>query len=72
MPRIVEHRSAIPNGPIIAVHVRHDANAEPPVFADVAVEVFGLSPAPDVFPERMPVQEAFLQAISYPERAGLR
>jgi hypothetical protein len=55
----------------MALHVRHDANAEPSVFADGAVEVFGLSPAPDVFPERMPVDEAFLQAISYAERAGI-
>jgi hypothetical protein len=71
MVRIVEHRSALPNGPILAVHVRYDANAEPAVFAHIAVEVFGHSAHPDTFPKRMPVDEAFLQALAYAERAGL-
>ncbi|MEK4031524.1 hypothetical protein WOA01_00185 [Methylocystis sp. IM2] len=71
MVRIVEHRSALPNGPILAVHVRHDANSEPPVFAHVAVEVFGQSAHPDAFPEHMPAEEAFLQALAYAERAAI-
>jgi hypothetical protein len=71
MVRIVEHRSALPNGPILAVHVRHDANAEPAVFAHIAVEVFGQSAHPEAFPERMPVEDAFHQALAYAERAGL-
>jgi hypothetical protein len=69
--RIVEHRSALPNGPIIALHIRRDANAEPSIFARVAIEVFGRSPAPDAFPERLPVADAFLQALSYAERQGI-
>lgn len=71
MVRIAEHRSALPTGPILAVHVRHDGNAEPAVFAHIAVEVFGQRAHPDAFPERMPVEEAFLQALAYAERAGL-
>jgi hypothetical protein len=71
MVRIVEHRSALPNGPILAVHVRHDAKAEPAIFAHIAVEVFGQSAHPDAFPERMLVEEAFLQALAYAESAGL-
>jgi hypothetical protein len=69
MVRIVEHRSALPNGPILAVHVRHHAKAEPAIFAHIAVEVFGQSP--DAFPKRMPVEDAFLQALGYAESAGL-
>ena len=71
MVRIVEHRSALPNGPILAVHVRHDANAEPAVSAHIAVEVFGQTAHPDALPRHMPVEEAFLQALAYAERAGL-
>lgn len=71
MVRIVEHRSALPNGPILAVHVRHDAKAELAVFAHIAVEVFGQSAHPDAFPAHMPVEEAFLQALAYAESAGL-
>jgi hypothetical protein len=57
MVRIIEHRSALPNGPILAVHVRHDGNAEPAVSAHIAVEVFGQAPHPDAFPAHMPVEE---------------
>ncbi len=71
MVRIVEHRSALPNGIVFAVHVRRDPSAEPSIFARVAVEVFGQSQSPDAFPERLPVDEAFLQALSYAERAGI-
>jgi hypothetical protein len=41
MVRIAEHRSALPTGPILAVHVRHDGNAEPalPQRAGNAVEL---------------------------------
>jgi hypothetical protein len=68
MVRIVENRRALPNGLILAVHVRHDPNADPSVFANVAVELFGQSKYPDAFPERLPVDEAFLQALVYAER----
>ncbi len=71
MVRIIEHRSALPNGLILAVHVRHDPDAEPSVFANLAVELFGQPQPPDTFPERLPVEEAFLQALSYAERAGI-
>lgn len=71
MVRIIEHRSALPNGPIIAVHVRCGANANDPVLAQVAIEVFGRSPSPDTFPDRLPVRDAFLQALAYAERAGI-
>ena len=71
MVRIAERRSALPTGPILAVHVRHDGDAEPAVFAHIAVEVFGQCAHPDAFPKRVPVEEAFLQALAYAERAGL-
>lgn len=71
MLRIIEHRSALPNGLIIAIRVRHDAKADPPVFARVGVELFGKIAHPDAFPEPLPVDEAFLQALAYAERAGI-
>jgi hypothetical protein len=71
LPRIIEHRSALPFGPVVEVHVRHDADAEPPVFATVKISVFGASPDPEAFPERLPAADAFLQALAYAERVGI-
>jgi transcriptional regulator with XRE-family HTH domain len=71
MTRIVEHRSALPNGPVVEVHVRRDATADPPVFAYVNINVFGQNPDPTAFPERLPPTDAFLQALAYAERAGI-
>ena len=71
MTRIVEHRSALPNGPVVEVHVRRDATADPAVFAYVNVNVFGQNPDPTAFPERLPPTDAFLQALAYAERAGI-
>lgn len=71
MVRIIEHRSALPNGLILAVHIRHDPGADPAVFDTIAVELFGQPQSPDAFPERLPVEEAFLQALAYAERAGI-
>jgi hypothetical protein len=68
MVRIVEDRRALHSGLILAVHVRHDPNASPSVFANVAIELFGQSKYPHAFPERLPVGEAFLQALVYAER----
>ena len=44
MTRIIEHRSALPNGPVVEVHVRRDATADPTVFAYVNVNVFWPEP----------------------------
>ena len=71
MTRIIEHRSALPNGPVVEVHVRRDATADPAVFAYVNVNVFGQNPDPTAFPERLPPTDAFLQALAYAERAGI-
>ncbi len=71
MVRIIEHRSALPNGLILAMHVHHDPDADPSVFAKLAVELFGQPQSPEAFPERMPVEEAFLQALAHAERAGM-
>ena len=71
MTRIVEHRSALPFGPVVEVHVRHDAGAETPVFATVNVNAFGASPDPEAFPRPLAVADAFLQALAYAERAGI-
>jgi hypothetical protein len=71
MVRIVEHRSALPNGPVVEVHVRHDASADSATYATIAITVYGQNPDPDAFPERLPVADAFLQALTYAERAGI-
>ena len=71
MTRIVEHRSALPNGPVVEVHVRFDGSVDPPVIASVNVNVFGKDPDPTAFAARMPVEEAFMQALAYAERAGI-
>ncbi len=71
MPRIIEHRSALPNGPVVEVHIHHDAGADPAVYATIKVTVFGKNPDPDAFPERLPVADAFLAAVTYAERAGI-
>ncbi len=71
MVRIIEHRSALPNGLILAMHVRHDPNGDPSVFAELAVELFGQRQSPEAFSERLPVDEAFLQALAYAESAGI-
>jgi hypothetical protein len=71
MTRIVEHRSALPNGPIVAVHIRRDATATPRVFAQVAVEVFGRSEVPGAFTERLPVDEGFIEALAFAERESI-
>ncbi len=65
MTRIIEHRSALPFGPVVEVHVRHDADADIPVFAMVSVTSFGESPDPAAFPQPLPPADAFLQALAY-------
>ncbi len=72
MVRIVEHRSALPNVPIVEVHVRPCATADPPVIASVNVNVFGQDPDPTAFPARMPVNDAFLHALAYASRVARR
>jgi hypothetical protein len=71
MVRIVENRRALPNGLILALRVRQDPRAAPSVFAKVTVERFGRIDCADPFPERLPVTDAFLQALAYAERAGI-
>jgi len=71
MTRIVEHRSALPFGPVEEVHVRHDADTETPVFATVSVNTFGATPDPGAFPQPLPAADAFLQALAYAERVGI-
>ena len=71
MTRIVEHRSALPFGPVVEVHVRHDADAETPVFATVSVSTFGATPDPEAFPQPLPAADALLQALAYAERVGI-
>ena len=71
MTRIVEHRSALPFGPVVEVHIQHDAERDPSVYATVVIQVFGRNPDPDVFPQRLPANDAFLQAVAYAERVGI-
>jgi hypothetical protein len=71
MTRIVEHRSALPFGPVVEVHVHYDPDAERSVFATVSVSTFGATPDPEAFPQPLPAADAFLQALAYAERVGI-
>lgn len=69
MTRIVEHRSALPFGTVVDVHVRRDPVADAPVLATVNVTKFKLDL--ESFVDPLPVADAFLQALAYAERAGI-
>ena len=71
MTRIVEHRSALPFGPAVEVHVRYDPECEFPVHANVEISSYGAQLEPKPFPEILPVADAFLQALAYAERVGI-
>ena len=71
MTRIIEHRSALPFGAVIEVHVQRGVNGETPVLATVEVTTFGARLDPDAFPQSLPAADAFLQALAYAERAGI-
>ena len=71
MTRIIEHRSALPFGAVVEVHVQRDVNGETPVLATVEVTTFGARLDPDAFPQPLPAADAFLQALAYAERAGI-
>ena len=73
MTQIVEHRSALPFGPVVEVHVRHDPDADTPIFATVSVSTFGATPDPEAFPQSLPAADALLQALAYKEaeRVGI-
>lgn len=71
MTRVIEHRSALPFGAVVEVHVRRDVNSETPVSAIVDVTMFGKTLDPEAFPEPLPAADAFLQALAYAERAGI-
>jgi hypothetical protein len=71
MTRIVEHRSALPFGPAVELHVRYDPEAEIPVHATVEISVYGARLQPGPFPDPLPVVDAFLQALAYAERVGI-
>jgi hypothetical protein len=71
MTRVVEHRSALPFGPVLALHVRRGAGAEAPVLATIEASLFGKSLDPEAFPKTLPVADAFLEALAYAERTGI-
>ena len=71
MTRIVRHRSALPFGPVVEVHVRHDPDGETPVLATVDVTMFGARLDPEAFPQPLPVADAFPKALAYAQRAGI-
>ena len=54
MPRIVEHRSALPNGPVVEVHVQYDPECEFPVHARVEISLHRAHLEPKPFPEILP------------------
>jgi len=71
MTRIVEHRSALPFGTVVEVHVHRGPVADTPMLATVNVTKFSSRPDPDSFVDPLPVADAFLQALAYAERAGI-
>jgi hypothetical protein len=71
MTRIVEHRSALPFGPAVEVHVQYDPECEFPVHARVEVSLYGAQLEPRPFPEILRVADAFLHALAYAERMGI-
>ena len=71
MLRIIEHRSALPFGSVVELHVSQSASGGAPVLATVEVTRFGKSLDPNAFPQPLPVADAFLLAIAYAERAGI-
>ncbi len=71
MTRIVEHRSALPFGTVVEVHVHRGPVADTPMLATVNVTKFSSRPDPDSFIDPLPVADAFLQALAYAERAGI-
>ena len=71
MTRIVEHRSALPFGTIVEIHVHRDLVADAPVLATVDVTKFSSRLDPESFVDPLPVSDAFLQALAYAERAGI-
>ena len=71
MTRIVEHRSALPFGTVVEVHVHRGPVADTPMLATVTVTKFSSRPDPDSFVDPLPVADAFLQALAYAERAGI-
>lgn len=71
MPRVVEHRAALPNSKVVVVRVRRSVNTIPPVYAEIAVEVMGREIEPKPLPQLLPVPEAYLRALEYAERASI-
>jgi hypothetical protein len=69
MTRIVEHRSALPFGTVVEVHVHRGPVDDAPVLATVNVTKFKLDL--ESFVDPLPVADAFLQALAYAERAGI-
>jgi hypothetical protein len=69
--RIVEHRSALPNGAVVELRVSHDAASNTPVLATIALTKFGADLDPSAFPQPLPVADAFLAALAYAELAGV-
>jgi hypothetical protein len=71
MTRIVEHRSALPFGTVVEVHVHRGPVGDMPTLATINVTKFSSRPDPDSFVDPLPVADAFLQALAYAERAGI-
>jgi hypothetical protein len=71
MARIVEHRSALPFGTVVEVHVHRDPVADAPVLATINVTKFSSQLDLESFVDPLPVAEAFLRALAYAERAGI-
>ena len=58
MTRIVEHRSALPFGTVVEVHVHRGPVADTPMLATVNVANFSSRPDPDFFVDPPPVADA--------------
>jgi hypothetical protein len=69
--RIVEHRSALPFGPVVELHVRYDPECEFPVHAKVEIVSFGAILEPKPFPEILPVADASSKRSHMPSELEL-
>ena len=70
MTRIVEHRSALPFGTVVEVHVHRGPVADAPMLATVTVTKFSSRPDPNSFVDPLTVANAFCRHSPMPSGPG--
>ena len=71
MARVVEHRSALPFGPVVEVHVHYVSEAEFPIQATIEMSGSGVQLDPGRFSQPLSAADALVQAVAYAEQAGI-